>query len=285
VDTRKLGLIFLVISGSMVVIAFMTFIVGGFNLEEIDVEEKSIYKGVDGDINVNKYDVYSVFVTSEYSCKDVELSIYKDDWEYFFEDCDALFNEDGWNYIGYFSPDFDGNIEIDSNQQILIINDDIYFDEGGFEILISLLFCCLGFFGIIISIIMVFSSSSKVTFRENIQEIVIINSDAPEVVIPDDGPTKRPEEIREEAENNKGNKESVSGNNWIGPDGTESGPGVPEDWYLTYDGPAPIVEDIYDENYVVDRGNGTVPVNFYIKKWGIPEGFGKTDHEKLWSME
>ena len=98
-DTRKLGLIFLVISGSMVVIAFMTFIVGGFNLEEIDVEEKSIYKGVDGDINVNKYDVYSVFVTSEYSCKDVELSIYKDDWEYFFEDCDALFNEDGWNYI------------------------------------------------------------------------------------------------------------------------------------------------------------------------------------------
>ncbi len=92
-------------------------------------------------------------------------------------------------------------------------------------------------------------------------------------------------EMREESKNNNGKKESVSKNNWIGPDGTESGPGVPEDWYLTYDGPAPIVEDIYDENYVVDRGNGTVPVNFYIKKWGVPEGFGKTDHEKLWSTE
>ena len=92
-------------------------------------------------------------------------------------------------------------------------------------------------------------------------------------------------EMREESKNNNGKKESVSKNNWIGPDGTESGPGVPEDWYLTYDGPAPIVEDIYDENYVVDRGNGTVPVNFYIKKWGVPEGFGKTDHEKLWSSE
>ena len=91
------------------------------------------------------------------------------------------------------------------------------------------------------------------------------------------------QEIREEAENNNGNRESVSKNNWIGPDGTESGPDVPEDWYLTYDGPAPIVEDIYDENYVVDRGNGTVPVDFYIKKWGVPEGFGETDHEKLWS--
>ena len=52
-DTKKLGLIFLVISGFLVVIAFMTFIVGGVNMEEIDVEEKSIYKGIDGDININ----------------------------------------------------------------------------------------------------------------------------------------------------------------------------------------------------------------------------------------
>ena len=54
---------------------------------------------------------------------------------------------------------------------------------------------------------------------------------------------------------------------------------------MTYDGPAPIVEDIYDENYGVDRGNGAVPIDFYIKKWGVPEGFGKTDHEKKWSTE
>lgn len=175
----------------MVVIAFMTFIVGGANIEEIDIEEKSIFKGIDGDINVNKYDIYSVFVTSEYSCKDVELSIYKDDWEYFFEDCDALFNEDGWNYIGYFSPDFDGNIEIDSNQQILIINDDIYFDEGGFEIIISLLFCCLGFLGVIISIIMILSSSNKATFMDNKQEIVIINPEVSEVVMNGDVETEK----------------------------------------------------------------------------------------------
>lgn len=190
-DTKKLGLIILVISGFMVVIAFMTFIVGGANLEEIDVEEKSIFKGIDGDINVNKYDIYSVFVTSEYSCKDVELSIYKDDWDYFFEDCDTLFNEDGWNYIGYFSPDFDGNIEIDSNQQILIINDDIYFDEGGFEIIISLLFCCLGFLGVIISIIMILSSSNKATFMDNKQEIVIINPEVSEVVMNGDVETEK----------------------------------------------------------------------------------------------
>ena len=85
--------------------------------------------------------------------------------------------------------------------------------------------------------------------------------------------------------NSDGDKEPSSKNNWIGPDGVESGPDVPEDWYLTYDGPAPVVEDVYDENYVVDRGNGTVPVDFYIKKWGVPEGFGETDHEKKWSMD
>ena len=39
---------------------------------------------------------------------------------------------------------------------------------------------------------------------------------------------------------------------WVGPDGT-SGPGVPEDWYLSYDGPAPKVEAVYEDNYGVDE--------------------------------
>ncbi len=71
-----------------------------------------------------------------------------------------------------------------------------------------------------------------------------------------------------------------SGNNWAGPDGTDTGPHVPEEWYMTYDGPAPVVEGVYDQNYGVDRGNGAVPIEFYLKKWGVPEGFGKTDYEK-----
>ena len=31
---------------------------------------------------------------------------------------------------------------------------------------------------------------------------------------------------------------TISGDDWMGPDNTPSGPGVPEDWYLSYDGPA-----------------------------------------------
>ena len=85
--------------------------------------------------------------------------------------------------------------------------------------------------------------------------------------------------------NGDGDRDPISEDNWVGPDGTESGPGVPEDWYLTYDGPAPVVEGIYDLNYAVDRGNGAIPIEFYIKKYGVPEGFGETDQEKLWWME
>ena len=73
---------------------------------------------------------------------------------------------------------------------------------------------------------------------------------------------------------------AVSEGNWIGPDGTETGPGVPEDWYLSYDGPAPVVEGINAPNYVVDRGSGVFPIEFYAKKWGVP-GVLKKKPKKL----
>ena len=77
------------------------------------------------------------------------------------------------------------------------------------------------------------------------------------------------------------NDNAIAEGNWMGPDGTESGPDVPEDWYLSYGGPAPVVEDIYDENYAVDRGNGAIPIQFYVKKWGIPKGFEEKTEEAL----
>ena len=86
---------------------------------------------------------------------------------------------------------------------------------------------------------------------------------------------------KKEGEENE-HRESHSKVVWVGPDGTESGPGVPEDWYLSYDGPPPKVEAVYEDNYGVDRGNGAIPVDFYINKWGVPEGFGPTKQEEIW---
>ena len=83
----------------------------------------------------------------------------------------------------------------------------------------------------------------------------------------------------EELDTNEAKDKTLSGENWMGPDGIESGPDVPEDWYFSYGGPAPVVEDICEENYQVDRGNGAIPIQFYVKKWGIPKGFGEKTKE------
>ena len=83
----------------------------------------------------------------------------------------------------------------------------------------------------------------------------------------------------EKSDTNEAKDKNLSGENWMGPDGTESGPDVPEDWYLSYGGPAPVVDDIYGENYGVDRGNGVMPIQFYVKKWGIPKGFEEKTEE------
>ena len=76
-------------------------------------------------------------------------------------------------------------------------------------------------------------------------------------------------------------KKNMEKQNVKGADNTETGPDVPEDWYLNYEGPAPIVEDIYEQNYGVDRGNGAIPIDFYVKKWGIPKGFEEKTEEAL----
>ena len=76
-------------------------------------------------------------------------------------------------------------------------------------------------------------------------------------------------------------KKNMEKENWTGPDNTESGPDVSEDWYLSYGGPAPVVEGIYELNYGVDRGNGAIPIEYYIKKWGIPKGFEEETEEAL----
>ena len=75
-------------------------------------------------------------------------------------------------------------------------------------------------------------------------------------------------------------KENMEKENWTGPDNTKSGPDVSEDWYLNYEGPAPVVEGIYEQNYGVDRGNGAIPIEFYVKKWGVPKGFEEETEEE-----
>ena len=148
-----------------IVIATALLRVGSFQIDEIDVEEEAIFTGRNGNVPVVEYGTYSVFVVSDYSCDDVEVSIYVEDeeyvWEYFYQDCDDVFDEEGWIYVGYFNSDVDGSLNVDANRQILIIDDMAYFDEGGGAMLLSLPFCCMGFIGLIISVTVLITAKGK----------------------------------------------------------------------------------------------------------------------------
>jgi len=63
----------------------------------------------------------------------------------------------------------------------------------------------------------------------------------------------------------------ISKNNWMGAYGVETGPDVSENWYLTYNGPAPPVSEVHGKNYGVNIGNGVIPIRFYDEKWGVPK--------------
>ena len=179
-----------------IVIAAALLRVGSFQIDEIDVEEEAIFTGRNGNVPVVEYGTYSVFVVSDYSCDDVEVSIYVEDeedeeyvWEYFFRDCDEYLNEKGWNYVGYFSSDFEGSMNVEANRQILIIDDIVYFNEGAGTMLLSFPFCCLGVIGLIIAVSILLTARSK---DVNIQNTSVDFQNTPNVVFIE--PTSPPTE-------------------------------------------------------------------------------------------
>ena len=152
-------------------------------MDEIDVEEEAIFTGRTGDVPVLEFGTYSVFVVSDYTCEESEVSIYEEDedmiWEYFFRDCDDILDEDGWVYVGYFSTDFDGSLNVEANRQILIIDDIAYFKEGGGAMLLSLSVCCLGIIGLIIAVTVLITAKGKAQDTAIQTEVVFIEPAAP----------------------------------------------------------------------------------------------------------
>jgi len=191
VGARRNGYLILGCSVVSIILSIAIFAFGTFQIAEIDVEDEAIFTGRNGEVTVVEYSTYSVFVVSDYACEDVEVSIYEEEgdgiWEYFFSDCDELFDEEGWVYVGYFSSDFDGSLKVDANRQILIIDDMAYFDEGGGAMLLSLPFCCLGFIGLIVAVTILITAKEKIQDSAVNPGIVFIEpASAPEEKVQDD---------------------------------------------------------------------------------------------------
>ena len=148
-------------SGIVLIIAILVAIVGLVDIEEIDVEAKASFKGTEGPIEVVEGGTYTVFVNDEFTCEETTISVNDGTYEYFEADCDSNLDEKGWRAIGLFWSDVNGDLNVQSNHEILIIDDIVYFEEGGAEFFGGCCFVCIGLIGLIAGAI--WASSSKPT--------------------------------------------------------------------------------------------------------------------------
>jgi hypothetical protein len=145
-------------SGIITIIAIVIAIVGIISIEEIDVEEYSIFKGTNGSVEVVNGGTYTVFVNDEFTCQQTEISVTDELYEYFEADCDLIMDEEGWRAIGVFYTDGNGNLDVQSNHEILIIDDMTYLKEGAGSVLGGCCFVCIGLIGLIIGAAWAYSS-------------------------------------------------------------------------------------------------------------------------------
>ena len=88
------------------------------------------------------------------------MSIHDDEWEYFFEDCDFSYVDGDWRYIGYLNPDVSKSLQVESNNEIIIVND-LADASIIFTTLCSLPVCCSGIIGIFIGILLLTRRDKK----------------------------------------------------------------------------------------------------------------------------
>jgi hypothetical protein len=148
-------------SGIVVIIAIVVAIVGLVDIEEIDVEAKASFKGTEGSIEVVTGGAYTVFVNDEFTCQETTISVNDGTYEYFESDCDSDFDEEGWRSIGVFYSDVNGELDVQSNHEILIIDDIVYLEEGGDVFIGGCCFVCIGLIGLIAGAIWAYSSKGQ----------------------------------------------------------------------------------------------------------------------------
>ena len=136
------------------------------SISGLDVEENAKFQGEQGIMEIDAISSYSVYVNSDFSCSDTTVSIHDEEWEYFVEDCDPIMNEPGWNMVGYFYPGFDGQLTVEANHEIAIVDDMVYLRSGGASILISAGLCCFGIVGVIVGLVILVFSKPKETQQE-----------------------------------------------------------------------------------------------------------------------
>ena len=171
---NKAPIIIFVVSALMLLGAVISFGVGANQAASgLDVEGNAIFVGEQGTVEIEPYSSYSVYGNSDYSCSETTVSVYDEEWEYFWEDCDPIMNEPGWNMIGWFSPDVCCQLNVDANHEIAIIDDIVFLRAGGGSIIISGGLCCFGIIGVIVGIIVLVTSKPNEVQVQRVDEAQI----------------------------------------------------------------------------------------------------------------
>ena len=156
---KKGAILTIAVSTFLIILSFIIFIAGSLILDR-DLSDESIFRGDSGEVFVRYHDTYSVYVSDTYSCSETTVSIHDDEWEYFFEDCDFSYVEGDWRYIGYLNPDVSKSLQVESNNEIIIVND-LADASIIFTTLCSLPVCCSGIIGILIGILLLTRRDKK----------------------------------------------------------------------------------------------------------------------------
>jgi len=157
----KAPLFVMIGSGIAIVISLMMIGFGGVAASEIDVESYAIFQGSSGSVSVEEYGTYTIFVNDQYRCDETTVSITDDTTEFFIAECDRDFDEVGWRAIGVMETNFNGELSVSANHEIIIVDDLVYLSEGGGFILGGGGLCCIGIIGLVIGIVMSFNKNGK----------------------------------------------------------------------------------------------------------------------------
>ncbi len=157
----KTPTIVLIASSLMLLISFVVMVAGFADVGDIDVESEALFKGTGGAIEVEKDATYTIFVDDGYTCEETTVSISDENYEYFIEECDPVFDEIGWRAIGIMGSDTNSVLDIQANHEILIVDDMVYFSEGGVAVLGGSGLCCFSLIGIIVGIILMTREKPK----------------------------------------------------------------------------------------------------------------------------
>ncbi len=145
-----------IVSVVIIVLAAILLVYG--STVDVDVESEAVFKGTEGTVLLSGDTTYTVFVNDQFDCYDTDVVISDGTSDYFEQDCDKYMDEDEWKYAGTLSYEASGNLNVNSNNEILIVDDMVYLESGG-SVIAGVCVCCIGVIGLIVGSI--WASSSK----------------------------------------------------------------------------------------------------------------------------